>query len=138
MKDPMKDPMKLAQCMSQCKLLKNGISFMQDTHIIGNQTTVFDDTELKGWTFINSGMKVKASAGVGIALSPKVKIVDINNILDGRIIFVRLILHGIKVSAFCAYAPPSYMLILVNRHFLTLCKNQSKQLKNNTLVLKSL
>ena len=80
--------------MSQCKFLKNDITFMQETHIIGNHTVIFDDTELKGWTFINSGMKAKASAGVGKALSQDVKIVDINNILD-----------GIKISAFCAYAP---------------------------------
>ena len=28
-----------------------------------------------------------------------------DNILDGRILLVRLVLHGIKISAFCAYAP---------------------------------
>ena len=42
---------------------------------------------------------------MGIALSPNVKIIDINNILEGRILLVMLILHGIKLSAFCAYAP---------------------------------
>ena len=50
-------------------------------------------------------MKCKASAGVGIALSPDVKLVDIDNILEGRILSVRIVLHGIKISAFCAYAP---------------------------------
>ena len=50
-------------------------------------------------------MKTKASAGVGMALSPDIKIIDINNILEGRILLVRLILRGIKLSAFCAYAP---------------------------------
>ena len=101
----MKDPMKLAQCISQCKFLKNDITFIQETHIIGHKTIDFDDIELKGWTFINSGMKIEASAGVGIALSPNVEIVDINNISEGRILLVRLILHGMKISAFCAYAP---------------------------------
>ena len=100
-----KDPMKLAQSLSQCKFLKHDITFMQETHITGHQTTTFNDTELKGWTFINSGLKSRASAGVGIALSPNVKVVDIVNILEGRILLVRLILHGIKLSAFCAYAP---------------------------------
>ena len=38
-------------------------------------------------------------------LYPNVKIVDINNIFEGRILLVRLILHGIKLSAFCPYAP---------------------------------
>ena len=51
-------------------------------------------------------MKTKASAGVGIALSPNVKIIDIDNsIFEGRILLVRLIIHGIKLSAFCVYAP---------------------------------
>lgn len=100
-----KDPMKLAQCMLQCKFLKNDITFIQETHITGHQTTNFEDKELKGWTFINSGLKTKANAGVGIALSPNVKILDISNILEGRILYARLILHGIKISSFCAYAP---------------------------------
>ena len=93
----MKDPMKLAQCISQCKFLKNDITFLQETHIIGNETIVFKDTELNGWAFINSGMKTKASAGVGMALSLDIKIIDINNIPEGRILLVRLILHGIKL-----------------------------------------
>ena len=50
-------------------------------------------------------MKCKASAGVGIALSPDVKLIDIENILEGRILLTRVVLHGIKISAFCAYAP---------------------------------
>ena len=34
------------------------------------------------------------------------ELIDIdNNILDGRILLVRIILHGIKISAFSAYAP---------------------------------
>ena len=77
---------------------------MQETHIIGHQTTNFTDEHLNGWTFVNSGLKVKASAGVGIALSPNVKLEDVKNILDGRIILIRIILHGIKLSAICAYA----------------------------------
>jgi exonuclease III len=102
----MKEPLKLAQCILQCKFLKNDITFLQETHIIGHQTTTFEETELEGWTYINSGMKMKASAGVGMALSPNVKIVDIDNsIFEGRILLVRLILHGIKLSAFCVYAP---------------------------------
>ena len=56
----MKDPLKLAQCISQCKFLKNDITFMQETHITGHHTTKFDDDHLNGWTFINSGLKVKS------------------------------------------------------------------------------
>jgi hypothetical protein len=101
----MKDPIKLAQCISQCKFLKNDITFMQETHIIGHHTKKFNDNHLNGWTFINSGLKVKASAGVGIVLSPNVKLVDMEIILEGRILIARVILHGIKISAVCAYAP---------------------------------
>ena len=42
----MKDPMKLAQCLSQCNVLKHQITFMQETHITGHNTTIFDDVEL--------------------------------------------------------------------------------------------
>ena len=105
----MKDPMKLAQCIAECKFLKHSLTFFQETHIFGQKEIPFDnenDKELCGWTFINSGLKSKASAGVGIALSPDVKLIDIDNsILDGRILLVRIILHGIKISAFSAYAP---------------------------------
>ena len=101
----MKDPLKLAQCIHQCKFLKHHITFFQETHITGHKTTIFDDSDLNGWTFINSGMKCKASAGVGIALSPVVELIDIDNILEGRILLTRIVLHGIKISAFTAYAP---------------------------------
>ena len=50
-----------------------------------------------GWTFINSGLKCKASAGVGMALLPDVKLIDIENILEGRILLARVVLHGIKI-----------------------------------------
>ena len=102
-----KDPMKLAQCILQCKALKHSITFIQETHMCGKNTIKFEkNPELHGWQFIYSGLKSKASAGVGIVLSPDVKLIDIDdNIFDGRILLVRIILHGIKISAFCAYAP---------------------------------
>ena len=80
---------------------------MQETHIFGQKTIKFEnDEELSGWKFINAGLKSKASAGVGIVLSPEVKLIDNDNkILGGRILLMRIILHGIKLSAFCAYAP---------------------------------
>ena len=103
----LKDPMKLAQCISHCKFSKHSVTFIQETHIFGQHTIKFEnDGNLSGWTFINSGLKSKASAGVGIVLSPEVKLIDIDDkILDGRILIVRIILHGIKISAICAYAP---------------------------------
>ena len=89
----MKDPLKLAQCISQCKVLKHHITF---TYIIGHKTTIYDDDELIVWTFINSGLKGKPSAGVGIALAPDVKLLDIENFIEGRILLARIVLHGIK------------------------------------------
>ena len=126
----MKDPIKLAQCISQCKFLKNDITFMQETHITGHQTTVFDDAQLKGWTFVNSGMKMKASAGVGIALSPNVKI------LEGRILSIRLILHGIKLSAFCSYAPTETYAESSKLTFFNTLQKSILNVKNNTLATK--
>ena len=78
---------------------------MQETHITGHNTTIVYYVELNVWTYIYSGLKCKASAGVGIALSSDVKLIDINNILEGRILLARIVLHGIKIAAFCAYAP---------------------------------
>ena len=90
----LKDPMKLAQCVSHCKFLKHSITFMQETHILEKPIKFENDEELSGWRFINAGLKSKASAGVGIVLSPEVKLIDIDDkILDGRILLVRIILH---------------------------------------------
>ena len=69
-------------------------------------------------------MKMKASSGVGMALSLDIKIIDINNILEGRILLVRLILRGIKLSAFCAYAPTEMYAESSIQDFLTHFKNQ--------------
>ena len=49
----MKDPMKLAQCIAQCKSLGHSLTFVQETHMIGNKTIPFKDKELSGWRFIN-------------------------------------------------------------------------------------
>ena len=77
------------------QILEHHITFMQESHIIGHKTTKYDD-ELKWWTFINSRLKGKASAGVGIALVPDVKLIDIENIIEGRILLARIVLHGIN------------------------------------------
>ena len=46
----------------------------------GKNTLDFEkNPELRGWKFIYSGMKSKANAGVGIALSPDVKLIDIDD-----------------------------------------------------------
>ena len=112
--------MKLAQCISQCKFLNHSITFIHETHIFGQSTTMFDDQELFGWTFVNSGLKSKASAGVGIALSQDVKLIDIDDtILDFRIILVRIILQGIlKYPHFVLMLLQSYMRTPPKKSFL--------------------
>ena len=124
----MKD-LKLAQCIHQCKFLKHHITFFQETHIIGHHTTVFEDKHLNGWTYINSGMKCKASAGVGIALSPEVELVDVDNIFEGRILLTRIILNGIKISAISAYAPTETYADSTKENFFNVLHKAVKKVK---------
>ena len=119
----MKDPMKLAQCISQCKFLHNDITFMQETHITGFETITFHDTELKGWQFVNSGMKIKSRAGVGLALSPNVKIMDINNIIEGRILLVRLNSIALNYQLFVLMLQLNCMQSLLSKVFITFFRN---------------
>ena len=111
---------------------------MQETHITGHHTTKFYDEHLTGWTFINSGLKVKSSAGVGIALSPNVKLIDMEIILEGRILLARIILNGIKISAFCAYAPTEVYAESSKQSFYHTLQKAKETVKQNTLLLKSL
>ena len=78
--------------------------FCQETHITGHKTAIYNYSDLIGWTFINYGMKFKASARVGTELSPGVELIDIDNILEDRKLLTGVVLHGIKISAFTAYA----------------------------------
>ena len=64
-----------------------------------------DDPLISKWTFINSGFKKKAAAGVGIVLSPQVKLIEKEIILEGRILTARIVLNGIKFYAIAAYSP---------------------------------
>ena len=68
------------------------------------------------------------------------ELIDIdNNILDGRILLVHIILHGIKISAFSAYAPTTEKHADSTKDkFLTLLNRQLKKLKRNTLSTKYL
>ena len=89
--------------------------------------------ELHGWQFVYSGLKSKASAGVGIVLSPDVKLIDIDdNIFDGRILLVRIILHGIKISAFCAYAPTEKYADSTKEKFFSTLSSAISKVKKRT------
>ena len=100
-----KDAMKLTQLISHSKHLKHDITFLQETHITGHQHYKFDDPILKGWSFVNSGYKSKARAGVGIILSPDTEIHDINVVLEGKILLIKLTVRGLRLIAIAAYAP---------------------------------
>ena len=101
----LKDEMKVPQAILQCKYLNHDLTFIQETHMTGSDTIKFESGECKGWSLIYSGFKQKHAAGVGIAVSPNVKVVDIDNAMEGRILIVRAIVNGICISAISAYAP---------------------------------
>ena len=89
---------------------------------------------IKKRVFINSGLKTKANAGAVIALSPNVKFIGIGNILEGRILYVRLILHGIKIS-FLLMHQLKLMMNQASSHFSILSANQCEMSKGSILVL---
>ena len=96
---------KLAECVIQIKRLKHDICCLQETHKIGYGEVEFDDSELKGWRVHYSGLKKKAAAGVAIVLAPHVKFIDVERYVEGRIILVRVTVHGIRLSVLSCYAP---------------------------------
>ena len=72
----------------------------------GCRTVHFEKDPLNSkWTYINSGFKKKAAAGVGIILSPQVKLIKSNIWIEGRILSARIILNGSKINAISAYSP---------------------------------
>ena len=100
-----KDEAKLAEYILHVKNIKHDVCLFQETHKIGQDEIEFNDPVLKGWRFIYSGFKRKAQAGVGIALAPHVKVEDIMYVEAGRILGVRVIVNGIKLSIFSCYSP---------------------------------
>ena len=98
--------------------------------MIGNRTIPsFEDKELSGWRFINSGLKSKTQDGVGVALAPDVELIDIENIRDGRILLIRCILHGIRISAISAYAPTEVYAESTKDNFFTKLNKAIKKVK---------
>ena len=65
----------------------------------------FEDEELLNWSFLNSGYQTKAAAGVGIVMSPCVKLIEDEVYMEGRIIAAKIVVNGTKIAAICAYAP---------------------------------
>ena len=100
-----KDEVKLAEYILHVKNIKHDVCLFQETHMTGQGEIEFEDPVLKGWRFIYSGFKKKARAGVGIALAPHVKLEDTIHVEAGRIIGVRVIVNGIKLSIFSCYSP---------------------------------
>ena len=128
----MKDPLKLIECLCQCKKLNQQITFFQETHITGNQTIKFDNhDQLKGWTFINCGFKAKAYGGVGIALSPGTRVLDIDNAMNGRILLIRAKVSGIRLSLVSAYAPCEDKFESMKQLFYNNLRQTLKKVKKN-------
>ena len=100
-----KEELKLAEYALHVMNNKNDICLFQETHRTGDKEIQFDGTVLKGWKIISSGFKKKAQAGVAIVLAPHVKLEDVIYVKAGRIVGVRVIVSGIKLSIFSCYSP---------------------------------
>ena len=90
---------KLADCVTQCKRLGHDITCMQEVRQRGDGTICFEDEILRGWRVVYSGLKV-ARAGVAVVLAPHVTLVDVQHILVGRLIIVRVKVNGIKLAIY--------------------------------------
>ena len=100
-----KEDIKLAEYVLHAKNIKQDVCCFQETHRTGNGNIEYDDPVLKGWKVIYSGFKRRSQAGVGVALAPRVTLVDVIYVEDGRIMCVCIIVNGIKLTVFCCYAP---------------------------------
>ena len=100
-----KDELQLAEYTLNVKNNKNDICLFQETRKTGSDELTFEDPVLKGWRVIYSGFKKKAQAGVAIVLAPHVILEDTILVKEGRIIGVRVIVNGIKLSVFSCYSP---------------------------------
>ena len=102
-----KDDGKLVQVACWVKSLNQAICFVSETHRTGLGITEQwpIDAELDGWRFINSGLKKKAMSGVGILISPEVRLIDYDEIEPGRILQMRLKFRGVKLLCFAVYGP---------------------------------
>ena len=101
-----KDPTKLVQVALASAKLKHALTFVQETHMTGTgRIEDWDDPDLAGYSFVYSGFSKKSAGGVAMICNPDVKILDIEHVLPGRILRVRLNHLGIKLMAWCVYAP---------------------------------
>ena len=102
-----KDDDKLTQCAMVCSELGHEVCFMTETHKIGAGTIDEwpENAELDGWSFTYSGQRRKAEAGVGILCGPNAELIDSSTVIEGRILHARLKVYGLKINAWCVYAP---------------------------------
>ena len=126
-----KDESMLFRTVKQCKALNQAFTFIQETHMSGCNTVEFEDDILKGWRFIYSGFPVKARAGVGIVLSPQVKLIEDKIWLEGRILSARLIGNGLRISAICGYSPTDTSAESSKDHFYTVLDKTIKSIKES-------
>ena len=101
-----KDPTKLAQVVLASSKLQHSITFVQETHMTGTgRIDDWDEPDLQGYSFVYSGFSKKSAGGVAVICSPDVQINDIEHVIPGRILRVRLNHLGIKIMAWCVYSP---------------------------------
>ncbi|XP_068726516.1 uncharacterized protein [Montipora capricornis] len=65
----------------------------------------WDEPDLQGYSFVYSGFSKKSAGGVAVICNPDVRILDIEHVMPGRILRVRLNHLGIKLMAWCVYSP---------------------------------
>ena len=101
-----KDPTKLVQVALASKKLQHSITFIQETHMTGSgRIDDWDEPDLQGYSFVYSGFSKKSAGGVAVICNPDVQILDIEHVMSGRILRVRLNHLGIKLMAWCVYSP---------------------------------
>ena len=96
---------KLANSVLAAKKLNVDILALQEVRRKGDGLFEFNEESLKGWKFVWFGYKSKSEAGVAFILAPHVNLVDSHFHLLGRIMSIRIIIHGMCLAITNAYAP---------------------------------
>lgn len=118
----------LAQHVITIKELGHDIACLQETRIPGQGGVVFEEEALKGWKVFHNGVKT-AKHGVGIVTAPHVDIKDVAHHLDGRIMSLRVVIHGVKVTVVCCYGPTEEYAVSTKEAFYNTLQKTISSLK---------
>lgn len=117
----------MADCVIQCKNLSHDITCMQEVRQKGEG---FNDSILKGWCIIYNGMKM-VKVGIAILLTPCVRLLNVNHIVEGRVTMVQVTVHGMKLSVFSCYCPAVELPPPANNRFIKRSIKQYERLRPN-------